>query len=64
MYQLNERVSFRYRNFNLATDEFLGYVTEPATVTRVWDNERYVTVVTDSGKTFTRVLESASIRKV
>jgi hypothetical protein len=61
-YEVLDRVKFRYRVFDLATDEFLGHTVEWATVTRVWNNDKYVTIVTDSGKTFTRDHDSLSLR--
>ena len=54
MYQLNDRVMIVYRDFDLVTDEFKGMVKIAGTVTRVWPNQKTVTILTDDGKTFVR----------
>lgn len=63
-YSLNDRVQITYRNFDLATDEMLGYVTEMGTITRVWTNQKTITIRTDSGKTYVRQIESENVKKV
>lgn len=63
-YSLNDRVQITYRNFDLATDEMLGYVTEMGTITRVWTDQKTITIRTDSGKTYVRQIESENVKKV
>lgn len=60
-YNVDDRVKFTYRAFSLISGEYVGDITEGATITRVWTNGRYVTLVTDTGKTFTRDKDSASL---
>lgn len=63
-YNLDDRVRITYRNFDLVTDKFLGHVTELATVTRIWPNQKSITVRTESGKTFVRNVASNEVTKV
>lgn len=62
-YELDDKVKITYRNFDMVTDKFLGHVTEFATVTRVWPNQKTITVRTDSGKTFVRNVASNEVTK-
>ena len=50
MYAENDRVRFTYNAYSLTTDEFVGTVDVTATITRVWNSERYITLLTDDGK--------------
>ena len=61
MYAENDRVRFTYNAYNLVTNEFVGTVDVTATITRVWNSERYITLLTDDGKTFVRCVNSPSI---
>jgi hypothetical protein len=60
-YEIGDRVSLTYRNFDLKTDAFLGMATEYGTVTRVWRDGKTVTISTDSGKTFVRNVNSSEL---
>lgn len=62
-YELDDKVKITYRNFDMITDKFLGHVTEFGTVTRVWPNQKTITVRTDSGKTFVRNVASNEVTK-
>lgn len=63
-YEVNDRIQITYRNFDLVTDKFLGHVTELATVTRIWPNQKTISIRTDSGKPFVRNIASSEIQKV
>lgn len=54
MYELNDRVMLVYRDYDLATDELKGLVKIAGTVTRVWPDQKTITIKTDDGKTFFR----------
>lgn len=62
MYQLNDRVIITYRTFNLATNEQTGITTEYGTITRVWANQKTITILTDSDKTYVRQIDSQSVK--
>jgi hypothetical protein len=62
-YELDSRVYITYRNFDLRTDEFLGWVSELGTVTRVWANGKTISIRTDSGKLFVRNVDSENISR-
>jgi hypothetical protein len=64
MYVLNDRVQITYRNFDLVTDEYLGHVTEQGTVTRIWNNQKSITIRTVTGKTFVRKTSSPEVVKL
>lgn len=62
-FTVDEKVQFTYNAYDLVTNEFVGTVDVTATVTRVWNSGRYVTLRTDRGKTFVRCVNSPSISK-
>ena len=62
-YALGDRVLFTYRTYDESGTVQTGMATEIAKVTRVWDNGKYITIKTGSGKTFTRDIHSDSVRK-
>jgi hypothetical protein len=60
-YRVNDRVAFYHRTFDNTGTVETGWLSEMATVTRVWGNN--VTLVTDSGQTYTRRYDSESMVK-
>jgi len=64
MFEVDETVRFTYNAYNLLTNEFIGTVDVTATITRVWNSGKYVTLRTDTGKTFVRCIDSPSIERL
>ena len=64
MYADDDPVRFTYNAYNLTTDEFIGTVDATATITRIWNGGRYLSLLTDDGKHFVRRFDSPSIEKV
>ena len=64
MFEVDETVRFTYNAYNLLTDEFIGTVDVTATITRIWNGGRYLSLLTDDGKHFVRHFDSPSIEKV
>ena len=64
MYSANEEVRFTYNAYDLTTNKFLGTVDVTATIIRVWESGKYVTLLTDDEKTFVRCVDSPSIEKL
>ena len=64
MYVVGDPIRFTYNAYNLLTDEFIGTVDVTATITRIWNGGRYLSLRTDDGKLFVRRFDSPSIEKV
>lgn len=62
-YSMGDRVVFTYRDFDLVTDEYKGTITVIAKVTRIWPNQKTITIRTADGKTFMRNVNSPDVRK-
>lgn len=64
-FNLGDMVKLTYNVYDLDTDQFLGKKVALAKVTRVWPNQKSVTLkLVETGSTFVRQTDSPTMEKV
>jgi hypothetical protein len=62
-YNVGDRVVLTYNDFDLVTDEFKGKKTAIGKVTRVWSNQKTITIRVNGKSIFVRSVDSPNVRK-
>jgi hypothetical protein len=62
-YEIGDRVVLTYNDFDLVTDEFKGKKTAIGIVTRIWPNQKTITIRINGKSTFVRSMDSPNVRK-